>query len=333
MKQKLTAFFLSAMLAAALSIPAAAVNAVPAQYADDERNYSTVAQGGYLYSAISGSLERISLETRKRDTLVKNNKTYDLDAFVVQNDWIYWTGGNAVYKCKTDGTGLVKLDAGGEADDLRVDVSGLYYLSRDTIYKMKLDGTGRKPLGVGEVEAFDLAGAWIYYQPEDSMELLRCATDGTDSKAVGALEQDDDWEPVVYGDTLFYPDGTRWFSSTKGGRFKPSGQPSKIPNNYIVTNESAKDRPLSLGGEIPARTTIYDRTTRKSTSIPYSSSPMSIGTKDYFYFCQSGEKAGLYRVKWDGSGLKKIADGQDPILVTGGYIVYKNGHSVDFVAQ
>ncbi|WP_308753959.1 DUF5050 domain-containing protein [uncultured Anaerotruncus sp.] len=344
MLKRLAALLLAA-LAAGLSLSAAAAS--PAQWANEEFNYSTVAQDGFVYTSVRGPLERISLQTLERQTVVKADASYNLKEFSVQGGSIYWLGKGAIYQCRADGSGLSTVDAGPGAartlSNLRVSDGWLYYLSGGSLFRVKPDGSGRKQLG-GGVDRFELAGGFLYYVPEGGGSLCRCDPDG--GNAAEAAELDGDWKPQVHNDTLYYCTGDEdmsyyfgtadstayygsdWYKSTKNGLIKPSLAPSRIPNGYLVRKEVAE-----VGSDWKPsvyRTVVKNRDTNKTLfTLPDTGAYSLFGTQTHLYFTQTDKEPGFYRIGWDGQNKEKLAASGEPILLAGGYVVYLTDNDSD----
>ena len=334
MKRRLAAA-LSVLLMLGTAVPAFAEQAAYSQLANAEINESTVTQGGYIYTAVKGFIERINPATNERITVAAQKDAYSVADFSVLDHWVYWYGKNAVYKAKTDGSGLVKLAAGGSGDaavsNLRVTPKGIFYcLGGKTggraVYRMKLDGAGRVKLEIEPVSRFEVDGDFLYYLPEGDETLYRCGLDGGDIAQAARLEGDE-WLPEVYNGTVYYPDAGKWYYVNKNNQIKQSNTPSKIPNEYYISGLPSFD-PF---GATPSRVSIVTAATRKSFALENVSRYSLLGSKEHLYYYQSGDKKGLYRCGWNGKNKEKLADSGTPILLANGYMVYLKGNDIAWV--
>lgn len=331
MKRQILALALVLGIVATASAPAFAAGTA-AQRAFPDGNYSTVSQGGYVYTSVRGPIERISLQTQARETVVAKNTAYDLQEYLVQDGRLYWSGQNAVYTSGGNGAGLQKLPAGGAAgqkvSNLRVGSGWLYYLLGGQLYRMQADGSGRSKLDVGPVERFELVGESLCYRPQDGDALYHSALDGTGAREIAQLEGD--WEPEVYGDSLFYPADGIWYRVLSNGKVRMSGRPIDwLPSPYAVADlgTGLADR----GEDVQIYRTDETGRLKPCFSLPNAIGSRIRGSQNFLYYDCGGKEEGLYRVDWNGKNREKVADGGDPILFAGGYLVYYDQNDIHLV--
>ena len=334
MKRKL-AWFLAAMMILVLPVHA---QEPPAQLADPEFSWSTAAQDGFVYTSIRGPLERVSLATQQRATVAPASPAYDLTAFTVSGGRVYWCGAGALYSCKGDGSGLVKIATGaGTPSNLRVEGKWLYYLpdggSPSPIWRVGTDGSGKEQVVDEAVERFELSRSFLYYDVGDG-SLYRCAPDGQGTITAGEIG--DEWLPRIIDGVLYYKNDAGWNFAAKNGRIKDCAQPQGFPARVQVDRVPTEARPdMSSGmGKMTYTaygTRVWNPVAKADFTLPDSAPYSWLGSESHFYFTQTKEDPGFYRVGWDGKGKEKLAQSGEAILLTDGYVVYRAGNDIALV--
>lgn len=159
---------------------------------DDKPCYINVA-GDWLYyvkqnrpGKYYGKIIRLSKDGTNRKELY----TADSSSMTVVGEWIYFINiseGNKIYKMKTDGSELTKLND-TESYDLQYENGWLYYSSKlgestYPLYKINVSDSSKSIEIMSNVNKFILNKGWIYFYDRND-KLYRIKNDGTNKLLV-----------------------------------------------------------------------------------------------------------------------------------------------------
>ncbi len=142
-------------------------------------------------------------------TRLRTMSNLDVDTMRIVDSWLYlgctdkdWK--QAIYRMKTDGSGMELIRSGSSIGDLQGDWIYQIAASNQSIYRLKLDGSARQRLGTDIVAGgrMIVAGNWIYYSNEsDRWNLYKIKLDGTGRKR---LNNEPSTQLALDGQALFY---------------------------------------------------------------------------------------------------------------------------------
>lgn len=245
-----------------------------------------------------------------------------------QGDWIYYTSNDngALYKMRTDGSGLVRLT---NDDSVNINVAGdwIYYRNQScarSIYKIRTDGSGRVGLNNDKSIYINVAGDWIYYcNQSDNDKIYKMRTDGSERVCLNTDESD---YLIVAGDWIYYrnwSDKKLYKMHTDGSeRVCLTNGKSKYMNvvgDWIYYTDGNEKNKLSK-----MRT---DGSGRVRLTNDWAEFINVAG--DWIYYSNVGDDWKLYKMRTDGSGQVCLNNqNSNSINVAGDWIYYQVGSAL-----
>lgn len=237
----------------------------------------------WIYFA-NDSFDKVKVDGTERITI-----SQDPSMFInVVGDWIYYFNAadqGKLYKMKTDGTNVTKLNDDILSIFINVAGSWVYYhngADNGSIYKIKTDGTGRMRLNYDYSTDINVLGNWIYYSSGMyDKKLYKIRTDGTGktevySSAVEYINATDSF--IYYRDII---------DNSKIYKIKPDGS-----GKTMVSSDAALF--INICG-------------------------------DWIFYGNHSDEGKLYKIKNDGTGRAKLSDDVPiTINVVGDWIYYVN---------
>jgi len=138
-----------------------------------------VEMNGWVYFNGGDGLYKISADGKNKQKIYRNSCQY----INIVGEWAYFID-TQVYKVRTNGTGLVKLN-NEKSSNLCVSGDWVFYCNYELggIVKIKTDGTNRAVINKKANKVSDnglyVSGDWVYYFDESSRSINKMQTDGS----------------------------------------------------------------------------------------------------------------------------------------------------------
>lgn len=265
---------------------------------------------------------------------------------VERDGWIYYMNlaeGNSLYRMTADGYSDKEKINDLHSQYIEVDDQWIYYLnvysSSDVkLYRVKKDNTENTLLSKENIYYFDFDGNYIYYlaASEDSSkrEIYQINKDGSDKKLASfypelqKLNADISTFEVKDGWVYYTSDGKPYKTSVDGKKTVKLSEDQvgnlNVTDKYIYYTASSVSP--DNGGNI-FRINL-DGSSKTLVNAALSGGSMNV-FGEYIYFSNNSDYNKLYRMKTDGTDVKKMSDDKNVTLINpaGQWIFYKAGSS------
>ena len=272
-------------------------------------------------------------------------KLNDEDSWILtlQDNWLYYQNfykGDRIYRIRTDGTGRQKIND-DESGFLRMVDGWIYYHTYNEkhgnrgegIFRVRADGSERQMVCDGNI-FYEVDGVWLYYRNDSRNEshrgLYKVRVDGSEKSRLSSqnpflLEVHDGW--LYYenreDDEKLYrmqvDDGTE----QKLADFKVSDL--SFVDGWLYCLERIK-----IENYWPERSKIYrmrpDGSDLRLLIDVYCENYTIDAASGLIYFSNGDDDRTLYRMRMDGTGVKKLnEDISSHIRIDGDWIYYLKG--------